>query len=139
MTNALIGDKYIRHSTEVDIHSFYRNSLKDSENNVRIGNKAHIKHIVTLLCLQNFLLIGSNQKLLLRKRTYEQNQFLICDSCIWCGSFFNVYREAASKCPSCNSNCVKSMPILHDEVYTFSQYPKRGVTLGVSKWRSRLV
>ena len=69
----------------------------------------------------------------------DKINFLICGSCFWCASFFNVYREVVSKCPSCNSSGVESMPISHDEVYTFNHDPKRGVSLEFSKWRSRLV
>ena len=68
----------------------------------------------------------------------DKINFLICGSCFWCASLFNIYREVVSKCPSCNSNCVESMPISHHEVYTFNHDPKRGVTLGFSKWRSQL-
>jgi hypothetical protein len=69
----------------------------------------------------------------------DKINFLLCESCFWCASFFNVYREVVSKCPSCNSSCVESMPISHNEVYTFNHDPKRGVILGFSKWRSQLV
>ena len=68
LTNALIDDKYIRHSNEVDIHSFYGKSLKDSENNVRIGNKADIKHIVTFT---NFVTKWYNNVKNILEKCYE--------------------------------------------------------------------
>jgi hypothetical protein len=68
----------------------------------------------------------------------DKINFLLCESCFWCASYFNNYKKVVSKCPTCNSNCVESIPISHDEVYTFNHDPKRGVTLGFSKWRSQL-
>jgi hypothetical protein len=68
----------------------------------------------------------------------DKINFLLCESCFWCASYINNYRKVVTECPSCNSNCVESIPISHDEVYTFNHDPKRGVTLGFSKWRSQL-
>ena len=68
----------------------------------------------------------------------DKINFLLCESCFWCASYFSNYRRVVSKCPTCNSNCVESMPISPDEVYSFNYDPKRGVTLSFSKWRSQL-
>jgi hypothetical protein len=63
----------------------------------------------------------------------ERINFLLCESCFWCASYFSNYRKVVSKCPTCSSNCLESMPISHNEVYTFNHDPKRGVTLGFRK------
>ena len=68
----------------------------------------------------------------------EEINFLLCESCFWCASYFSNYSEVVSKCPTCGNDNVESMPILHDEVYTSNHDPKRVVTLGFSKWRSQL-
>jgi hypothetical protein len=68
----------------------------------------------------------------------ERINFLLCESCFWCASYFNNYREVVTKCPICGDDSVESLPISHDEVYSFNYDPKRGVTLGFSKWRSQL-
>ena len=68
----------------------------------------------------------------------DKINFLLCESCFWCASYFNNYRKVVSRCPTCGNDNVESMPISHDEVYTFNHDPKRGVTLGFSKWRSQL-
>ena len=69
---------------------------------------------------------------------WDKINFLLCESCFWCASYFNNYRMVVTNCPSCSSSCVESMPISH-EVHTSSHDPKGGVTLGFYKWRSRLV
>jgi rRNA maturation endonuclease Nob1 len=68
----------------------------------------------------------------------DKINFLLCESCFWCASYFNNYRKVVTNCPICGSKNIKSMPISHDEVHTSSHDPKRGVTLGFSKWRSQL-
>ena len=68
----------------------------------------------------------------------ERINFLLCESCFWCASYFNNYKKVVTKCPTCGNDNVESMPISHDEVYTISHNPKRGITLGFSKWRSQL-
>ena len=68
----------------------------------------------------------------------DKINFLLCESCFWCASYFNNYKKAVTKCPTCGNDNVESMPISHDEVYTISHNPKRGITIGFSKWRSQL-
>jgi rRNA maturation endonuclease Nob1 len=68
----------------------------------------------------------------------DKINFLLCESCFWCASYFNNYRKVVTNCPICGSKNIESMPISHDEVNTSSHDPKRGVTLGFSKWRSQL-
>jgi hypothetical protein len=68
----------------------------------------------------------------------EEIIFLLCESCFWCASYFNNYRKVVSNCPTCDNEKVESMPISHDEIYTFNHDSKRGVTLGFYKWRSQL-
>ena len=68
----------------------------------------------------------------------DKINFLICESCFWCASFFNNYRMVVTKCPICGNKKIESMPISHDEVHTSSHDPKHGVTLGFYKWRSLL-
>ena len=64
--------------------------------------------------------------------------FLFCGLCFWCASQFNNYIQVVTKCPSCSSNNVESMPISNDEVYTFSHNRTRGITLEFSKPRDVL-
>lgn len=68
----------------------------------------------------------------------QRINFLLCESCFWCASYFSIYREVVTKCPICGNDNVESLPISHNEVYSFNYDPKRGVTLGFSKWRSQL-
>jgi hypothetical protein len=68
----------------------------------------------------------------------DKINFLICESCFWCASYFNNYMMVVTKCPLCGNKNIESMPILLDEVHTFNYDPKRGVTLGFYKYRSQL-
>ena len=68
----------------------------------------------------------------------DKINFLLCESCFWCASYFNNYRMVFTKCPICGNKNIESMPISHDEVHTSSHDPKHGVTLGFYKWRSLL-
>jgi hypothetical protein len=68
----------------------------------------------------------------------DKINFLLCESCFWCASYFNNYRKVVTNCPICGSKKIESMPIWHDEFYTFNHDPKRGVIFGFSKWRSQL-
>lgn len=63
----------------------------------------------------------------------QKIHFLICGSCFWCASQYNTYSlNKVTKCPCCNNDSIESMPIWHDEVYTFNRDPKRGITLEFS-------
>jgi predicted Zn-ribbon and HTH transcriptional regulator len=66
--------------------------------------------------------------------THNQIDFLLCPSCYWCASHFN-YSKVATRCPTCSSDNVESMPISNDELYTFGHDGNRGVTLEFSKSR----
>jgi hypothetical protein len=55
----------------------------------------------------------------------DKINFLLCESCFWCASYFNNYRKVVTNCPICGSKKIESMPIWHDEVYTFNHDPKR--------------
>ena len=41
----------------------------------------------------------------------ERINFLLCESCFWCASYFNIYRKEVSRCPTCGRDNVESMPI----------------------------
>jgi hypothetical protein len=45
--------------------------------------------------------------------------FLLCGACFWCASYLN-YTRAVTRCPTCNSDNVESLPLANGEVYAFS-------------------
>jgi hypothetical protein len=58
----------------------------------------------------------------------KQIYFLLCSTCYWCASDISG-KSKFTKCPSCNSVEVESMPLFDNELYKFDYHPKRGVTL----------
>jgi hypothetical protein len=58
--------------------------------------------------------------------------FLLCGACFWCASYLSCTRTV-TRCPTCDSDNVESLPISNDEVYTFSYNGNRGITLEYSK------
>ena len=58
----------------------------------------------------------------------ERINFLLCESCFWCASYFNSYRKEVGKCPTCSRGNVESMPISNDDIYTFNYDPKHVLT-----------
>ena len=58
----------------------------------------------------------------------DKINFLLCESCFWCASYFNNYRKVVTNCPICGNKNIESMPISHHEVHTSSHDPKRGVS-----------
>ena len=69
-----------------------------------------------------------------RNRISNEIYFLLCQSCFWCASHFN-YSEIVTRCPTCDSNNIESLPISNREFYTFSHDRNRGVTLEFSENR----
>ena len=61
----------------------------------------------------------------------RQIHFLLCNTCYWCASDIGS-KSKFTKCPSCNSLQVESMPIAKNELYKFDHHPKGGVTLEFS-------
>ena len=55
---------------------------------------------------------------------------LICDSCLWCASYFDSELMYA-KCPGCNKGKIECMPISDTEKksYSFNHSDNRGVEL----------
>jgi hypothetical protein len=66
--------------------------------------------------------------------THNRIDFLLCSSCFWCASYFN-YTEVVTRCPTCDSNNIESLPISNGEFYAFRYDRNRGVTLEFSKKR----
>ena len=58
----------------------------------------------------------------------DKINFLLCESCFWCASYFNSYRKEVGKCPTCSRGNVESMPISNDDIYTFNYDPKHVLT-----------
>jgi hypothetical protein len=69
-----------------------------------------------------------------RTRISDEINFLLCQSCFWCASYFN-YSEVVPRCPACDSINIESLPISNSEFYTFSHDRNRGVTLEFSENR----
>jgi hypothetical protein len=68
------------------------------------------------------------------KAIVKEIHLLLCGSCFWCASYFNIGRVTNAKCPSCNNDDrLESMPVSYDEVYKFDYDQKRGITLEFSK------
>jgi hypothetical protein len=62
--------------------------------------------------------------------------FALCDICHWCATYFGNSRiPVDNKCPQCNTNNneLSSMPIMHNESFTFGYDDKRGVELGFNR------
>jgi|SRR5215210_1449731 hypothetical protein len=69
-----------------------------------------------------------------KKAIVKEIHLLLCRSCFWCASYFNIGRVINTKCPSCNDDDkLESMPISYDEVYKFDYDQKRGIILEFSK------
>ena len=69
-----------------------------------------------------------------RTRISDEIHFLLCQSCFWCASYYN-YSEVVTRCPTCDSNSIESLPISNSEFYTFNHDRNRGVTLEFSENR----
>jgi hypothetical protein len=68
-----------------------------------------------------------NQKINLKKK---ETIFILCDSCIWCATFFGKYMlPAENRCPYCLQTELSSFPILPNESFTFNYNVKRGIEL----------
>jgi hypothetical protein len=57
--------------------------------------------------------------------------FLLCNTCYWCASDLGS-KSKFTKCPSCNSVEVETMPIAKNELYKFDYHSKKGITLEFS-------
>jgi hypothetical protein len=91
---------------------------------------------ISLNLSTNFPSLKIKPEITSKKNIVRQKiDFLFCGSCFWCASYFNNYIQVVTKCPSCSSSNVESMPISNDEVYTFSHNRTRGITLKFSKPR----
>jgi hypothetical protein len=68
-----------------------------------------------------------------RNDIVKKIHFLICGSCFWCASYYDVGNlNKVTKCPYCENNSIESIPISRGEVYTFSHDLTRGITLEFS-------
>lgn len=48
----------------------------------------------------------------------KERYFLICDSCLWCASYFD-HEMIETKCPVCRKGKIDCMPICEDKNYRF--------------------
>jgi hypothetical protein len=70
-------------------------------------------------------------------RVSTEIQFVLCETCFWCASCFNVDERPITKCPYCDSITLQSIPISSNEGYNFEYNVKRGVTLEFEPRRKR--
>lgn len=80
----------------------------------------------TIKCLTNY---GSRDGILDRS---PPPIFILCDTCYWCATYFDKTRIPKNNiCPQCDTNNdeLSSMPIMHNESFTFDYNDKRGVEL----------
>ena len=79
--------------------------------------------------------IEVNQKVNLKKK---ETIFILCDSCVWCATFFGKHMlPAENRCPYCLQTELSSFPILPNESFTFNYNEKRGIELNFNR-RKRL-
>ena len=71
--------------------------------------------------------IEVNQKVNLKKK---ETIFILCDSCVWCATFFGKHMlPAENRCPYCLQTELSSFPILPNESFIFNYNEKRGIEL----------
>lgn len=76
--------------------------------------------------------IEVNQNVNLKKK---ETIFILCDSCVWCATFFGKHMlPAENRCPHCLQTELSSFPILPNESFTINYNEKRGIEL---KFNSR--
>ena len=52
-----------------------------------------------------------------RIREYQNAQFIICNSCLWCASYLAYDDDNIADCPACRSNKIELLPISEKEAY----------------------
>ena len=52
-----------------------------------------------------------------RIREYQNAQFIICNSCLWCASYLAYDDDNIADCPACRSNKTELLPISEKEAY----------------------
>ena len=71
--------------------------------------------------------IEVNQKVNLKKK---ETIFILCDSCVWCATFFGKHMlPAENRCPYCLQTELSRFPILPNESFIFNYNEKRGIEL----------
>ncbi|MGA7898452.1 MAG: hypothetical protein WCA39_06270 [Nitrososphaeraceae archaeon] len=91
------------------------NNESTSESIIANAAKGHSKQIEV------------NQKVNLKKK---ETIFILCDSCVWCATFFGKHMlPAENRCPYCLQTELSSFPILPNESFIFNYNEKRGIEL----------
>ena len=52
-----------------------------------------------------------------RIREYQNAQFIICNSCLWCASYLAYNNDNIADCPACRSNKIELLPTSEKEAY----------------------
>jgi hypothetical protein len=71
-----------------------------------------------------------------KTRIFNSIDFIMCQSCFWCASYFNRSRLSMpilNKCPLCHDSRIESMPISYDEIYRLNYNPTSGLVLKFSR------
>ena len=88
------------------------NNESTSESIIANAAKGHSKQIEV------------NQKVNLKKK---ETIFILCDSCVWCATFFGKHMlPAENRCPYCLQTELSSFP---NESFIFNYNEKRGIEL----------
>jgi hypothetical protein len=55
--------------------------------------------------------------------------FVLCETCHWCATCFDISKANNEKCIICGSNAISTFPILPNEEFKFNYDEKHGVEL----------
>jgi hypothetical protein len=58
-----------------------------------------------------FVTLKIRAALPVRTRISDKISFLICRSCFWCASYFNIIELTIINCPQCHSNKIEQLPV----------------------------
>jgi hypothetical protein len=55
--------------------------------------------------------------------------FILCDTCLWCATYFDDTRLSRNGCPQCGANKNERFPIISNESFTCNHSDKLGMEL----------
>jgi hypothetical protein len=62
----------------------------------------------------------------------SQLHLVLCQTCFWCATFFNINKTPIFKCEYCDSIKLDSIPVCDNEMCKITYDPARGVTMEFS-------
>ena len=102
-------------------------SSKLARRQLKSRKQRQFQTCIVLQCT-HYIIMLQNMVLFMAPLEGPSPEFILCDKCLWCATYFDKTRLLSNRCLQCGANNIEPLPIMSNESFTFNNSDKRGGT-----------